>query len=155
MNYEIIDKFLDEDQFLRTDIYLTTPQSTPWFFNEKLGTINFSHLFYSNMKPNSEKFELCAPLIEKLKVKSLLRAEAFLHFKTSKIEKIQPIKRYDFKHKSAIYFLNNNNGYIILNDNDKIEAVENRMVIFDSDAITTFTNCTDKVYKATIEFHYF
>jgi hypothetical protein len=155
MNYEIIDKFLDEDQFVRTDIYFTTPQSTAWFLNEKLGTINFSHLLYSNSKPNSEKIELCSPLMEKLKVKALLRAEAFMYFKTHKIEKIQPTNRYEFEHKKAIFFINTNNGYIVLNDKDKIEAVENRIVIFDSNSLTSMTNCTDKVYRATIEFDYF
>lgn len=155
MKYEIFDNFLPENQFVQIDLNIVTPQATSWFLNDKLGTLNFSHTFYSNGAPNSDKFSLCKPLIEKLNVKSLMGASAFLYLQTNKLEKIKPVDIKDFTHKSAVYFLNTNNGYIMLNDKEKIQAIENRMVVFDNTDLTLMTNCTDKMYRAVIEFHYF
>lgn len=155
MNHKIIDNFLDNDVFSKLFIYLTTPQATAWYQNDNLGTINFSHLLFSNMRINSEKFELIRPLIEKLQVKALLRASAYLYFQTAKIEKIKPILHYDFDHMSAIFFLNTNNGYIMLDDKNKIQAVENRVVVYPTKSLTLITNCTNNLHNATIELDYF
>lgn len=155
MNYTIIDNFLPESNFINFELNITSPQIMPWFLTENCGSITFSHIFYSNMRPNSEKIDLVLSVLDKLEIKALIMAKAVLHFKTTKIEKVENQKLNEFKHKSAIYFLNSNNGYVMLNKTDKIQALANRMLVFDSDALAYTTNCTDKIYNATINLDYF
>jgi len=57
--------------------------------------------------------------------------------------------------KTAIFYLNNNDGYTIFeNDGQKIQSVENRIVIFDSNQKHSGTNCTDQKFRAVINLNF-
>ena len=45
--------------------------------------------------------------------------------------------------KIALFYLNTNNGYTILEDGTKIESIENRLAIFDNTVIHTDCSQTD------------
>ena len=57
--------------------------------------------------------------------------------------------------KTAIFYINSNNGFTLFeSDNQKVESIENRLVIFDSFERHSGTNCTDEKYRAVINFNF-
>ena len=63
---------------------------------------------------------------------------------------------YNIKCKTAIYYLNTNDGYTkFQKDNKIIESIENRMVIFNSNLKHLGTNTTDSKRRLVLNFNYF
>ena len=162
MKYDIIDNFLDKEQFKKIKNKLLH-YNFGWFLSHDVaGTdngnkehYNFTHNFYEHYKINSEVFSDLLFIINKLGVKSLLRIKANLYPKTAKIIEHDFHSDYKFSHKSALYMINTNNGFTILKDGEKIETKENRMLLFDASKQHKSTTCTDDIYKCNIIFNYF
>ena len=57
--------------------------------------------------------------------------------------------------KTAIYYVNSNNGYTEFEDGTKIESIKNRIVIFPSNLKHTGTTCTDRKIRTIVNFNYF
>ena len=57
-------------------------------------------------------------------------------------------------HKTAILYLNDNDGYTLLEDGTKIEAKANRIVIFDGTTQHCGTTCTDENKRITLNLNY-
>jgi hypothetical protein len=57
--------------------------------------------------------------------------------------------------KTAIYYLNTNNGATRFEDGTEISSVENRFVVFDSDNSHTAVSCTDQKARFLINFNYY
>ena len=62
---------------------------------------------------------------------------------------------YTYSHKGAIFSINSNNGYTILEDGTKIESVENRLVSFPAEMRHSGTTCTDEQARVVINLNYF
>jgi hypothetical protein len=167
MNISVIDNFLDADSFKQLQTVMLENSEFPWYVsngvvkpiddrsNDFLENYQFTHLFYDNFKPNSEYYGYLTKLIEKINPDALIRIKANLNPVSS-----QQIT-YDFhvdmpkiKCKTAVFYINSNNGYTIVGD-EKIASVENRIVIFDSNIMHTGTTCTDQKYRCVINFNYF
>ena len=58
-----------------------------------------------------------------------------------------------FDCKVALYYLDTNNGPTTIN-NKKVDSVQNRIVIFNSDVKHYSTTCTDKQTRITLNFNY-
>jgi len=157
---KIIDNFLKwEENFLIKN--LMESDNFPWFFvkgkvveTNKLYDYQFFHTFYRDYKINSNYYDNILPLIEKLKPLSLIRIKANLNPISNKINIYEKHTDQNFKCKAAIYYVNNNNGYTMINDK-KIESKENRIVFFDSDQKHYGTNSTDCNNRMVINFNYF
>jgi len=162
MQHEIIDDFLDKEQFKKVKNKLLH-HNFGWYLSQAVtGTdnknkehYNFTHKFYEHYRINSEAFSDLLFIINKLQVKSLLRIKANLYPKTEKIIEHDFHVDYEFPHKSALYMINTNNGFTILEDGKKIETKENRMLLFDASEKHKSTTCTDDIYKCNIIFNYF
>ena len=88
-------------------------------------------------------------------VKALVRIKANLNPVSDKL--IQYDKHKDQEHfscKGAIYYVNNNNGYTMF-DNEKVESKENRIVFFNTETPHSGTNSTDCKNRMVINFNYF
>ena len=59
----------------------------------------------------------------------------------------------NFKSKTAVYYVNSNDGYTKFEGN-KIESVANRMIVFDSRINHTGTTCTNTKRRLVINFNY-
>ena len=162
MQHEIIDDFLDKEQFKKIKNKLLH-YNFGWYLSHAVtGTdnknkehYNFTHKFYEHYRINSEVFSDLLFIINKLEVKSLLRIKANLYPKTEKIIEHDFHVDYEFPHKSALYMINTNNGFTILEDGKKIKTKENRMLLFDASEKHKSTTCTDDIYKCNIIFNYF
>ena len=60
----------------------------------------------------------------------------------------------DSNPKTAIFYINTNNGYTLFEDGTKVESVENRICIFPYYMKHTGTTCTDKNQRVVININY-
>ena len=115
--FKKIDNFLNKKDF--KDIYsLLTSEFFPWYFNnykgnskEKVLEYQFTHIFFDK-EVKSNLFQYLSPLIKKLKPKNILRIKANLNPATQKLIEFTEHKDIDeANYQSAIFYINNNNGY--------------------------------------------
>ena len=55
---------------------------------------------------------------------------------------------------TAIFYLNTCNGYTKLDGDIKIASNANRLIVFPSDMLHTSSTCTDRPFRAVINFNY-
>ena len=159
--FKIIENFLPEKEY--TNIHtLLTNEHFPWYFNnykssstiQELFEYQFLHIFYKDNNSNSDFFNKLDPLIKKLKPLSLLRIKANLNPISHKLIKFDKHQDQPFKCKVALYYVNTNNGYTMV-EGKKIESKKNRIVLFDSTKKHYGTNSTDSNNRIVINFNYF
>lgn len=162
----IIDDFLSNEEFKKIQEFMLS-SSFPWYFNDyvllqskniNLDDYQFTHsLFrptYGCVSPHLELFQSC---IEKLRVKVMVRVKANLQTRTEK----QKITGYhtdvddDLKCKTAIFYINTNNGYTVFENGSKVQSKSNRMLIFDSNLKHSGVTCTDQKTRVLVNFNYF
>ena len=83
-----------------------------------------------------------------------MRIKANLNPISQTLLKFEEHKDKLFKCKVAIYYLNNNNGYLNI-EGKKIDIKENRIVFFNSDKKHYGTNSTNCTNKMVINLNYF
>jgi hypothetical protein len=155
---KIIENFLSKENFnfIKETIY---SEYFPWHLSSGVnhkndGNIQFTHIFYNNSKINSNLFPNLKSIIQVLNPLSLIRAKANLLTKTDKIIKHGFHTDQIFPCKTAIFYLNKNNGFTEFEDGTKILSEENKLVIFDNFLKHTGTSCTDKNERIVINFNY-
>jgi hypothetical protein len=161
MNYEIIDNFLPKSEF-KTIKNIIFDAEFPWLYEEIKGDASgiikkhsqFKHQIYTQNIPISPFFENLAFLCRKLDCKSLLNmsCDMVLGGPDYIDRKINPT--YPFPNTTAIFYLNNSNGYTLLEEDVKIENIENRILLFDGSKEYINSNCTDSSRKVTISLNY-
>ena len=158
---KIIKEVLDKKISLNIKNVLTSNEF-PWFIHkgivyEKENNYQFAHIFYYKHQINSTFFEnLINPILKILNPISIIKIKANLLPRDKKI--IEHGMHVDFKNKNsktAIYYVNTNNGYTKFENNKKITSEENKLIIFNSNIKHTGTTCTDSDYRIVINFNYF
>jgi hypothetical protein len=162
-NCEIIDNFLDESSFNKLKSVMLS-DNIPWYYNEgvteystELGQYQFTHTFYKHNVPTSQYFEILNPIVEKINPVSLLRIKANLKPRTEEIFEHGYHTDFDnppSNQRTAVFYLNTNNGYTAFEDGTKIESVENRIVSFKTSLLHAGTTCTDVNRRVLINFNY-
>ena len=160
IRYEIIDNFLDEENFKLLKDNLES-SLFPWYYSPKVAYLNyesetfyFYHLIAFAETSSSFCFDLIRPILNKLDYEVLIRIKANLYTNMGKLIEDPPHKDFNFSHKGAIFFINTNNAPTILQDGIKIEAIENRLVKFDPSLLHNSTHPTDTKKRITINFNY-
>ena len=135
----------------------------PWFITRGIVNENidkdyqFNHIFYTNFRINSDFFNLLEPILNVLKPTSLIRIKANLVPKDSKItkHKMHTDLPDSTNYKTAVYYVNTNNGCTLFKKNKKIISEKNKLVVFNSDVEHGSTTCTNKDYRIVLNFNYF
>ena len=160
IEYEVIDNFLPKDEFIKLQSLILGNEFS-WYYNDYIindgreeSNYQFTHLFYQDFKINSQHFEILNPLLFQMNVKALVRVKANLNPISHKLIEYDNHEDQKFKCKGAIYYINNNNGYTMF-DNEKVESKENRIVFFDTDTKHFGTNSTNCKNRMVINFNYF
>jgi hypothetical protein len=167
-NYKIIENFFSKQQHSLIEKTLTDDIQFPWFLSNekvsdsefmKIGDIDnyqFVHVWYKDKTINSNYCDNLTVLFD-----SIIQPLSFLRIKANLTPKADSIKKYgwhvDFpgnKHKTAIYYVNTNNGKTIFKNGLEIDSVANRLVIFDGNMEHTGTTCTDKRFRCVINLNY-
>lgn len=152
LNYEIFQSI--QSMFFRKDF--------PWFFAESvikknmcddIDNFQFSHTFYENYERVSNWN--ISPVIQKMNINAIVKVKANLNPKTDKIIKHGYHTDHDLKCKTSIYYINTNNGFTEFEDGTKVESIENRLLLFDSNLVHTGTTCTDKQRRIVLNFNYY
>lgn len=151
---KIVDNVLNQSDF--EDIANFATHRCDWYFAGAVGTaedINFPysylvHTFYEfnlNFTHHfSGAYNLVFPLLSFLQPKSLLRVRANMY--VNQINWVQHgfhEDHHDKEVKSAILYLNTNNGKTVFESGEKVDSIENRVVIFNATERHASTTCTD------------
>ena len=161
MDKKIVDNFLPQDYFeyLKGILF---DHNCPWLYNAEVanrGEVNdhfyFTHNLFDNYKPTSSIFEEFIPFFKQLEMNALVRARALLY--TNQGRQIVHEKHTDFRfpHKTAVFYVNTNNGYTEFEDGTKVESVENRIVFFDGSRPHNSSTCTDQKIRVVMSINYF
>ena len=103
--------------------------------------------FYSCIHPMLDKINKHVP------IKQLLKIKCNFTYKT--IEHEHGGLHIDYKDATtAIFYINTNNGWTNFKNGAKVESIENRLVIFDSNLEHEGVTCTDEIRKMVINFNY-
>jgi len=160
--YKIIDNFLEKDFFTKIKSTLTG-DSFSWYFNSSM-TATFSkdsyffyHLFFYNNQVFSNYYsEFIIPIINKIKIKALINARANLMVNKNTVYESDYHTDFDYPHTSAIYYVNNNNGFTMFEKSKvKIECVENRLLIFNSTIKHKAVSQTNENQRIVINLNFF
>ena len=139
MNYKVFDNFLPKDYFdnLKNLIF---DKGFPWHYKDFSAYEDgddgptFTHFLYQLEKPTSNLFEKFVPFLEHLKVKHLIQLRVNMVTKDRDYSVSDFHIDYDNLKDSTtgIFYLNTNNGYTLLGENEKIriESIENRLLLF-------------------------
>ena len=103
-----------------------------------------------------EKFiaELIEPLLEKMNVDVLIRLRANNYPRTQKMVQHSFHKDYPFPHKTAIFGINTNNGFTMIEKKEKIKSKENRIIFLDGETQHCSTTCTDVSNRINVIINY-
>ena len=133
---KIIDNFLAEEEF-KSIQYLMMSNGFNWFYSKGRvtnddGSFNMVHMFYQpDVGKNSQYINMWNNFMDKVKAKKCTRIKANLTFKTS--EPNPTLYHSDYSDiKTAIFYINTNNGYTEFENGVRVNSVANRVCIFDS-----------------------
>ena len=154
-SYKIIDNFLEREDFENLSSIILD-KNFLWSINstEKTSTLFLELCHYINHEPLSEFYNSLVPIMRKVQMLGLVEIKSNLYFGNKFIQSFKKEKNYDFNVGTAIYYLNSNDGYTLLEDGSKIESRENRILLFE-DSEYYETNCTDNSCRVNITFNYF
>ena len=159
--YKIVDSFLSEKEFkVIHDTVMNYNFS--WYYNssaayedEKNSTPCFGHVLFSECNIYSNFYSTIKDtILNKININALIRSKINMYLKTENIVEHAWHTDFDFSHKGALFYINTNNGYTILEDGTKIESIANRMLFLDTSKIHKSTTCTDANRRINININY-
>ena len=159
-----MDNALDQNYFNELVDKFTHP-TFPYFLNtvNRDGEeIQFVHGLYFDNQPQSDAYEWIEPLLDKLNVCSLVRCKLNMLPRTDTMIKNEfhvDIETAPKNLKTALLYLNTNNGHTMLKESDEIECIDsvaNRILVFDGHTQHTGTTntCIEK-YRHVLNIDYF
>lgn len=170
MSHQIIDKALQSDEFEKIKTLLTGHDFT-WFFSnhtvsktvgldDKRVDYKFHHVFYEKHAPNSVFIDVISPIIKVLSPLALVTSRAFLStftgqkvnhgFHTDHLVEDERSKLM----KTAIFYVNTNNGGTLFEDGTFVESIENRLLIFSTSQRHAAITATDVAARVVLNFNY-
>jgi len=159
---KIIDDFLNKEEFNKLSETLLS-KNFPWFYSDRKVKINgiehkenfqFTHVFLIEDKINSVFFKDLTPLFVKLNVKKIVKLKANLTIFSKEQIVYGMHTDTDFNCNTAIYYLNTNNGKTIFENGKKINSIENRIVIFNSQTKHSALSHTDIDRRVVLNINY-
>jgi hypothetical protein len=164
MEMKVYDNYLDPSVFAELQSIFVDNWNFPWFYHygvasldqkDDLNVFQFVHtLFRENEGVSSEYFKYVKPLIDQINPKVLLRIKLNLGTITPTHIEGGWHNDFDFPCKTAVFYLNDNNGYTLFKDGTKVESKENRFAIFDSALEHTGVSQTNTKTRVLMNINY-
>ena len=164
LSYKVIDNFLPYVDANSLHFNLLEDPNFPWFLVNGVlvekdeyykNDFQFVHSFLYENGAKGPFYNYIAPLLLALNPKKVYRIKANLNpIADSIFEHGYHVDFPDLNIKTAVYYVNSNNGYTKFKDGDIVESVANRVLIFDSQMQHTGSTCTDKNYRCVININY-
>tara|TARA_B100000035_G_scaffold78524_1_gene65619 strand:+ start:158 stop:655 length:498 start_codon:yes stop_codon:yes gene_type:complete len=159
---KVIDDFLDKKDFSKMEEFLLSTVF-PWYLAhgksfKNDGNYQFIHSFVEYNKVLSKFSELNFPILRKLNVGKIIRIKANLTFKkeTNKEAPMHVDHKFkdNTKFKTAVFYLNSNNGSTLFQNGKRIYSKANRFLIFDGHQKHCGVDCTDQDYRIVINYNW-
>ena len=159
---KVIDNFLSDQAFEVIQHLLLGPE-IDWHFNTTIAGENsdidnfqFIHTFFDVKHPFLVKPQPpLNSLFTKLSPAALLRCKANLRTRTSSHVLSNFHTDMDFNQRTAIFYVNSNNGYTLFEDGSSVESVANRLVLFHGSKLHCGASCTDQPTRVVLNINYF
>ena len=158
---KVIDNFLNNKDFeyIRDQIISL---KFPWYYNDNsnyahdgIAQLTYSFYFWEDATRVLGNIQLLKPILDKLNVKGLIKIKANLNFPSSIKKPIYHTDTHFKKTKTAVYYLNSNNGGTQFK-NKFVESKENRMVIFNTQTKhSAISHDNNKQARFVINFNYY
>lgn len=159
---KIIDDFLDKED-LEDLKCIVLGDKFPWYLTDGVSVPDDGHLQFTHQIYKDNQFISSYTLggldifKEKLGFEKILRAKFNLLHQSDQI--IEHAFHTDLENPSsdvttAILYLNTNNGYTMFENGDKVESIENRLVMFDGSLPHAGSTCTNKRYRAVFNLNF-
>tara|TARA_B100000287_G_C20134091_1_gene583428 strand:+ start:51 stop:563 length:513 start_codon:yes stop_codon:yes gene_type:complete len=168
MKIEIIDNFLTpyySDIFIKTFDGKNSPKGFPWYFTNDLNDVSYWGNYYfvnkvigEDGRYNSEWHTFFNPLFDGLKIArdKVYRLKVNLYPGTQR--RIHHASHEDYQSncglRTALYYVNTNNGVTIFDGKKTVKSKENRIILFDGSTKHHSTTPTDTNYRCTINIDY-
>jgi hypothetical protein len=164
--YKIIDNVLSNSVADEIINHFIGNAMFPWYYNHTvvpndnpndLYNYQLTHTFYNQYAVCSSFFPIISPLVQYLNPESIIKIKANLNPRTEVRHTFDYHTDFNSKsddRKTAIYYVNSNDGVTILADGTEIESIANRLVIFDQKISHTGTTCTDQKVRCVINLNY-
>ena len=161
---KVIDDYLSPSEYEQIRNYLLSTE-VKWKYNshkvhhkEETDSLQFTlGVFEPTRFPVSHEPSMLAldPLYAKLNFDVLLRVKVNMTPRT--VEPDYTEFHVDTKQqcKTAIYYVNTNNGFTRFKDGTKVESKANRIVIFDAQTEHSGVSCTDEKVRVVVNLNYF
>lgn len=165
--FQVINNFLNNYEF-HSIKKIVTNDNFPWYLSKE-DDVNFSHdLVYKSKDRLKTSFwitPILSPLLRELKKKEIeinlsdIKAKLILSWRTNEIIENEPktnVTQIDLNDTSqtVILYLNTNNGYTQIVGSNKIESVENRVLIFPTNTSHFEATNTDSDYRMLLKLVY-
>ena len=166
---KVIDNFLDNKAYNEMLNLFDSPDF-PWFKlnsivheniidKENFKDYMFTHIFYMDMAPRSNFYDIILPLLEKINPFMVYRIKCNLtpycgEAYASEFHSDLIVPRGVQMTKTGIYYLNSNNGYTEFEDGTRIESVKNRFVEFDTNILHRGVGSTNTKSRILINLNY-
>lgn len=134
----------------------------PWYYNTAV-TGNFdendneyyTHLFYADNRICSNFYNIIEPIVDLIYPRSLFRVKANMYPISEKIKEhgFHIDTEWDDV-KTAIYYVNDNDGYTKLTDGTKIKSVKNKLVTL-SPLVSHTSSTSTNGPRVTLNFNWF
>jgi len=161
MNYQIIENFLPQEEFLNIQQQFNLEiNEFPWYFRKNMvekDNFYFRHVIYNEYVPLSPAFQTIAkPILKKLNCISPITIRANLMIKQEKPFQSEFHVDNELECKTAIFYINTNNGYTLIDKKKriKIPCEENKILIFNSNIEHAAVSQTDEIRRIVININY-
>ena len=159
---KIIKNFLQEEDFLRIQKVLLD-SNFPWFYNsgvvndlDRVNNFQFTHTFYADNLVCSNYFNLIKPIVDNIKLLSILSIKANLLTRTNL--NVEHGFHTDYVNQknvtTGIFYVNDNNGYTKFKNGKISTSEKNKFIEFNSTNSHTGSSCTDENIRVIINFNY-
>lgn len=171
-DFQVIDNFLPTNEFSQLQ-ELMMGRDFPWYFidiinyewsekeKDDVRSFQFVHLLLGK---SYESYSSHTQFILDL-FKERLNADMFIRIKANLNVNSPVLETYDWhtdyyaewseQSKSAVFYVNSNDGYTEFEDGTKVESVANRIAIFPTLKSHRATNCTNSKSRVVLNFNFF
>ena len=163
--YRLIENFLPQKQADEIESVMINPPKPidpapvfPWFYmphptdNKDSEMPFFTHVFFDHIGMNKDEYfkgidKTILNRLEKedMKGMDLLRVRANLYLRQPKHVFSEPHRDHFIDHKVAIYYVNTNDGYTLLDEKIKIPSIKNSVLVFDGGQHRAVSQTDEKV----------
>ena len=158
---EIIDNFLPEEEFKSIQSLMMGGEFN-WFYCEGRSTGDdglflLIHMFFQpKLGANSKHINIWNTFMQQVGAKKCERIKANLTLRTPTIEPGPFHIDYDDDGKTAVFYINTNNGYTEFESGVRVSSVANRVCIFDSNLKHQGTTHTEGDHpRIVVNFNYY